>query len=281
MIPPTTPQLARWTEVLCGTPAPVLAATRDALAAWRERPEQADANALADVALRDPLMTLRLLLEVSRRLGSRLSRPVETVTAGLVLLGIEPFFAAFAELETVEDRLAATLDAPACAEARQDIANLVARAHRAARLAAAFAVHRQDENAEGLHQAALLTEISALLLWCQAPAQALAIARLHGGVQALPWEEAQRAVLGVTLDDITQALTRRWGLAESLRELLQPAPSPRSGPRCVELALRIARHGQGDWDHPALVEDFMALGRLLNLPAGAARALVLDVEAQA
>lgn len=279
MFPPASPQLAHWTERLCAGPVPVLAATRQALAAWRARPEQVDANALADVALRDPLMTLRLLLEVSGRLGPRLSRPVETVTAGLVLLGIEPFFAAFAELETVQERLATRLDAAAAGQALEAVTELVARAHRAARLAAAFAVHRQDENAEALHQAALLAQASTLVLWCQAPAQAAAIARLQA--QGSTEEAAQEAVLGVPLDAVTQALTHRWGLAETLRELISPGQSPRPGPRCVALARRIAGHGQGDWDHPALAQDFAALGRVLNLPAGAARELVMDVEAQA
>ena len=95
---------------------------------------------------------LRVLIEVARRLGTRLSRPVQTVTAGLVLLGIEPFFRAFSDLPTLEDKLAQPPGALAGALA------LVEQSHRAARLAAAFAVHRQDDDAEALHQAALLTQ---------------------------------------------------------------------------------------------------------------------------
>lgn len=261
-----------WSRHL-GEPQPVvLAATRDALAAWRERPEQVDANALADVALRDPLMALRVLIEVAHRLGSRLSRPAQTVTAGLVLLGIEPFFRAFADLPTLEDKLQDQPRALAGALA------LVAQSHRAARLAAAFAVHRQDEDAETLHQAALLSHVTGLLLWAQAPLQAQVLA---GREDSHPLEDpadAQRAVLGIQLGAVEQALLQLWHLPSPLREMMQPGLTALPGPRCVELAVRIARHSRRGWEHPALPDDFAELGRLLHLPSHAARALAREVE---
>lgn len=268
---PASP-LDHWRHVLASRPAPVLPATRDALARWRERPDHVDANSLADLVLRDPLMTLRVLLLVTQRLGARLSRPVETVTAGLVLLGIEPFFAAFDTLETVQERLAgepAALDGALAA---------VACAHRAARLAAAFAVHRLDDDAEVLHQAALLNNFPALLLWCQAPAQALAIEeRLRANPQQRS-AEAQRAVLGIELAALEQALLTGWQLPSVLREMAQPGLPALPGPRSVTLAVRIARHLQAGWDNPALHEDFQELGLLLQLPPYAAQALVRQVE---
>ncbi len=263
---------AHWARLLSERPVPVLAATRDTLAQCRERPDHVDANALADVVLRDPLMALRLLTVVTQRLGPRLNRPVETVTAGLVLLGIEPFFHAFGELEGVEDRLA---DRPV---ALAGVKALVARAHRAARLAAAFAVHRQDDNAEALHQAALLTQFSGLLLWCEAPDAAQAIADRQAADPQLRSIDAQRAVLGVELAAVESALMARWGLPSLLEELMQPGLPTPAGPRSVRLAVRIARHSQHGWDNPALAQDYAELGRLLHVPAHAAQALVREVE---
>ncbi len=271
---PSTPsdRTTHWARLLSARPVPVLAATRDALAQCRERPDHVDANALADVVLRDPLMALRLLTVVTQRLGPRLTRPVETVTAGLVLLGIEPFFHAFTDLEVVEDRLA---DRP---EALAGVQAQVARAHRAARLAAAFAVHRQDDNAETLHQAALLTQFSGLLLWCEAPDAAQAIVDRQTADPHLRTVDAQRAVLGVELAAVESALMAQWGLPSLLAELMQPGLPTPPGPRTVRLAVRIARHSQRSWDDPALAQDYAELGRLLHVPAPAAQALVREVE---
>lgn len=265
-------RIASWVRLLSEQPIPVLAATRDALAACRERAEQMDANALADVVLGDPLMVLRLFMGVTQRLGSRLSRPVETVTAGLVLLGIEPFFESLSQLEVVQERLAGRPDALA------GVLALVERSHRAARLAAAFAVHRQDDNAEAVHQAALLTQFTGALLWCHAPDAAQAIAARQAADPQLRSADAQRAVLGVELAAVEQALMDHWGLPPMLAELMQPGLPQQPGPLTVRLATRIARHSQRGWDDPALPDDYTQLGRLLHLGTHAAQALVMEIE---
>lgn len=263
---------AHWARLLSARPPAVLACTRNALGRACERPDHVDANALADVVLRDPLMALRLLTFVTQQLGPRLSRPVETVTAGLVLLGVEPFFRAFKDLETIEERLAGRPEALAGAMA------LVARSHRAARLAAAFAVHRQDDSAEALHQAALLTQFSGLLLWCEAPDAAMDIAARQAADPRQRSVDAQRTILGVELAAVEAALMAQWGLPTLLCELMQPGLPGPPGPRAVRLAVRIARHSQSSWDDPALAQDYAELGSLLNLPAQAAQALVREVE---
>ncbi|MEJ7930626.1 hypothetical protein WG922_11635 [Ramlibacter sp. AN1015] len=100
------PMVSAWAARLCARPLPVLGATREALAALRPRSDRLDANALAQLVLQDPLMAVRVLTEAQQRFSARLSRTVETVTAALVLLGIDPFFATFSGLDTVEERLA-------------------------------------------------------------------------------------------------------------------------------------------------------------------------------
>ena len=130
-----------WKDQLVPADIPVLRATLDALAGWRAMAERADANSLADTILRDPLMTLNLLIHVSQRFGARLATPVETVTAALVLLGIEPFFNQFGELKALEDELSSTPHALFAS------LHAIKRAHHAARLAAAFAIERQDGHA--------------------------------------------------------------------------------------------------------------------------------------
>lgn len=270
-----SPQVAAWADRLATRPVAVLAATRETLARCREQPDRVDANGLAHQVLQDPLMSLRVLAFANQKFGERLSRPVETVTAALVLLGIEPFFRACEQLDSVEERLAGE------PLARAGLFAAVQRHARAARLAAAFAVHRQDEDAEVLQEAALLTGFSGLLLWTEAPQAALKIAELQRAEPPPRSADAQRAVLGTELAAIEQALMARWGLPSILHEMNHAGLPAQAGPRTVALAVRIARHAERGWSDPALPDDYAELGRLLHLGAGAAQALVMEIEGAA
>ncbi|TFZ08384.1 HDOD domain-containing protein [Ramlibacter humi] len=264
----TSPEAQR---LLAMAPAalPVLHATREGLAHWAARPDHADANRLADVVLRDPFMVMRTLHLVASRFGSRLATPVQTVTAALVLVGVDPFFRACENLPVLQDRLA---HEPA---ALQGALAAIERAHAAARIAAAFAVHRQDDDAELLHQAALLHDFAGLLLWCEASGAALAIAMAQKMDPALRSVQAQRAVLGIELSAIGQQLLERWGVALPVRQAVDALHGDSSRTRTLRLAVQVARHLEhGGWHNPALPDDFTEAGHLLNLPADAAASLV-------
>jgi HD-like signal output (HDOD) protein len=248
--------------------APVQRATRDAIDHWRGEPERVDANLLADIVLADPLMCLRLLVNVARKVGHRLATPIQTVTAALVLIGIEPFFRDFTALPVLEEQLAEQPYALAGALAA------VQRSLSAARLAAAFAIHCGDEDVELLREAALLHNFAFLLLWCEAPAAALEMSALQRNDPTLRSTEVQREVLGFELEELAHEMIRSWGMPTSLREAGLAA---RRGPRIVSLAVRLARHLQSGWHNAALADDFTELGQLLNLPPHSAAALVRQI----
>ena len=247
---------------------PALRASARAIAQWARRPDDVDASRLADIVLRDPLLCLRLLQHVAATLGSRLRSPVQTVTAALVLTGIEPFFRAFSELPVLEDRLAGR---PA---AERGALACVARCHAAARVAVCFAVHRQDDDVELLHQAALLHDFPEVLLWCEAPLAALALHALRHDAPGGSEEEQQRCVLGGTLADVGHDLLHRWGLPVSLCDAGRAWDPDGPAGRSVALAVRIAHHLQEGWNHPALPKDFEKAGLLLNLPPAGVASLV-------
>jgi len=275
MPPPLNEDLDRWTRRLAPVAPPVLATTRDAIESLRGRRDRADANLLADIVLRDPLMTLRVLVVVAARLGRRLATPVTTVTGALVLLGIEPFFAAFESMETIEDRLAGR------PEALESAMQALERSRRAARLAAAFAVHRQDDQAEVLHQAALLDHFSSLLLWCDVPELMQDIEARQQADAQLRSADAQRQVLGTEILALDHALMQAWDLAAVQRAQAPSGMRATPGVTGVALAVRIARHlERGGWDNSALPDDFAELGQLLVLTPHGAKTLVMEVEGE-
>jgi HD-like signal output (HDOD) protein len=275
------PDLAAWATWFRTAPIPVQAATADEIALMAQTEElrgDVDAHQLADPVGSDPLMALKLLATVSRLRG----RPSddghagpETVTSALVMMGIGPFFRAFAELPTVESLLAAR------PEALAGLQRVIRRAHRAANFALGFAVHRMDEDAPVLHLAAQLHDFAEMLLWCHAPALALGIAERQHADPTLRSAVVQKALLNIELAALQQALMHAWALPELLVRITNDAQATHPQVQSVALAIRLARHTEDErgWDNPAVPDDLAAIGTLLNLSAGATAELVRAIDA--
>jgi HD-like signal output (HDOD) protein len=261
-----------WTQHFLRTEIPVLADTAATLEELRPNEEAVDANLLGEIIAGDPLMSLKVMAHVSARLSSRLVTHAETVTSALVLLGIGPFFRAFGPQPTIEEHLA---DLP---EALGGLQAVLHRAHRAAKFALGFAVHRQDHDAAVIHQAALLHDFAEMLLWCHAPTLALEIARRQHDDPALRSNVAQRQLLNIELADLQQALMRAWRLPELLVQLSDDKHASSPQVRSVLLAIRIARHSARGWDNPALPDDMAETADLLNLAYEPAIKFVHQIE---
>jgi hypothetical protein len=273
------PHLQAWTTHLRDQPIPVLESTALALAELARLEEDracVDAAMIARVVDADPLMTLRLMAHVGCRRSARQVTDVETVTAAVMLMGIDPFFREFAALETIESRLAPE------PQALDGLQQVLRRAWRAAHFAQAFAVHRMDGDAPVLREAALLHDFAEMLLWCHAPALALEIrSRLAADVH-LRSRAAQQEVLNVDLGDLEQELMRCWHLPQLLIQLTNDRAAGHAlvfpQVRTVRLAVRVARHSETGWDNAALPDDVDEVADLLNLSAPATLRLLQEIE---
>lgn len=253
------PNLAAWLARVRTAPIPVLGATAQAIRELAENEDAVDAHMLAETIADDPLMTLKLLSHVGS--SSRRDTDVETVVGALVLMGIGPFFRKFVDVPTLEDLLA---DMP---EALDGARAVLRRAHRAARFALGFAAHRLDPDAAVIHEAALLHDFAELLLWCHAPGLALEIAHRQSADATLRSAVVQRAVLGIELAELQQALMKAWRLPELLIHLGDARHAEQTQVKYVLLGVRVARHTAQGWDNAALPDDVADIGALLQLGA--------------
>ncbi|HEX7441346.1 MAG TPA: HDOD domain-containing protein [Caldimonas sp.] len=265
--------LAAWTSHFRRAQIPVLRETLDALDALRANEERTDANSIGEMISGDPLMTLKVLAYASDHRGRSVVTAPETVIAALVMMGIPPFFRAFAAPVAVEDRLAGS------PEALAGLQRVLRRAHRGARFALAFAIHRTDPHAATVHAAALLHEFAEMLLWCHAPRLALRIHAMQGADPTLRSSVAQRSVLGIELDELQQALVAAWRLPTLLAEIGQEPQAAQSGARAVTLGSRLARHAAAGWDNAAIPDDIAEVAAFLNLSPAAALKLVMELDA--
>lgn len=266
------PDLAAWVACFRSAEIPVLAETAGAIEAMRANEDQVDAHGIAEWVAADPLMTLKLLAHAGVHRPERVITQAETLTAALLLMGIGPFFRAFGPQPTVTQVLA---DAPAALDGLNEV---LERANRSARFALAFAVHRRDHDAAVIHEAALLHDFAEMLLWCHAPALALAMHAAQRADPTLRSADVQRTMLGIELVDLQQALMKVWRLPDLLVRITDDRHAEQAEVRNVMLAVRLARHTAQGWDNAALPDDVADVARLLNLSTGATLALLRDVD---
>lgn len=271
--PQRTPlDVAGWVRYFQLAEIPVLAGTAGALEDLRANEDAVDARMLADVIAADPLMTLKLLAYTAGLQGSRRATSVETVTEALVMIGITPFFRDFGPQPTIEQHLA---EQP---EALQGLRDVITRAHRGAKFALGFAVHRFDHDAPVIHEAALLHDFAEMLLWLHAPHLALDIAYRQKADPTLRSASVQRALLGAPLADIQHALMLAWRLPEMLVRITDDRQEGSSQVRNVLLAIRVARHTARSWDNPAVPDDVRDIAQLLNLSLGPTESLLRELD---
>lgn len=279
MIDKALPSLRAWTDAFSRVGIPVLpgsVAELNQLRMIEETKGTVDAHTLADGLANDPLMTLKVLVHVSRYCTRLSVEPPETLVGAIVMQGITPFFRAFKDTTTILEWLHEQPDA------LSGLIKVITRARRAAHFAMGFALRRQDEDATVIQEAALLHDFTEMLLWCHAPKLALEIATRQKADYTIRSVDIQREVLGIELGDLSQELMRLWQLPYLLIKCTDDHNAADPKIRNVMLGVRIARHTQYGWEDPhaqaALPEDVNEVARLLNLSPDAAYRLVQGMD---
>jgi HD-like signal output (HDOD) protein len=248
---------------LSGSSLPVLRHTRRQLDEAAAHIDRATARNLSAIILHDPLMATKVLYYIQPLRGKSLRSEINTIGGAVMMLGVEPFFNTFADLTTVEDRLQPQ------PQAMLGLLKLIRRVQRAARYANDWAFWRHDLNVEEVTLAALLHDLSEMLIWVFAPTLALAMRKRQAADPSRRSADVQREVLGIDLRDLQLALARAWHLPELLLTLMDDAHAEHPRVRTVLLAVNLARHSAQGWDDAALPDDYKEIGTLLNLSEAA------------
>jgi HD-like signal output (HDOD) protein len=176
-----------------------------------------------------------------------------------MMMGLTPFFDRFADMPTVEDTLVGH------PKALVGVLKVIARARRAAHYARDWAILRHDLDVDEVTVAALLQEAVEILCWIAAPILTQRVYDMQRGDRWLRSIDAQRAVFGVTAQEILFALVREWQLPELLITLMDEAHAEHPRVRNVVLAANFARHVANGWDNDALPDDIAEIEKLVRL----------------
>ena len=260
------PDIDAWVLLFSNNTLPVLRVTKRRLDEMRADLDRVDARELARVILQDPIMTVRVLAYIQPMRGRALQHDITTIASAVMMAGMVPFFRRFEELPTIEDMLKG-IDP----HALLGVLQVIRRAQRAADYAQDWAIWRHDVNMEEVRIAALLHDLTEILVWCFAPKLGLDIRAQQIASPTMRSADAQIHTIGLTFQDIHMELCKVWHLPELLLRLIDDSNAEQPRVKNVALAVRLARHSSHGWDDPALPDDFTDIGQLLNITPEAVR----------
>ena len=255
--------LEAWVAFFSAAEIPILRQTARRLDEARQNIDRIGGREIAAIVLQDPLLAIRVLAYIQPIHGKHLNSAITTIGNAVMMLGIEPFFRAFDTPLTVE---AVLKNEP---QALLGVLQVIRRVQRASAYAHDWAFERHDINIEEVTLAALLHDLSEILLWCFAPRLAIEIHERQRADHALRSASAQRAVLGFQLAELQKALCAAWHLPELLNTLMDDANADLPRVRNVILAVNLARHSADDWSDAALPDDLRAIETLLRVDRAA------------
>lgn len=260
----TTQELASkdintWISFIRNAEIPVLKHTAREITRLKEDEDNLSARAISNAVLNDPMMVFKVLSFSQNNRGKKQLQDLVQADQAILMMGTTSFFTNLSPKILVEDILKSNLPA------LMHLLKLVRRAHQAARYAADWATHLADLHAEEVRTAALLHDLSEMLMWCFAPDKMNTIYTMQQADKSLRSAVAQEEVLGFKLIDFQKELVEAFQLPPLLSKLMQDSALGEQRVRNVTLAVNLARHSANGWDDAALPDDYRDIAELLRM----------------
>lgn len=253
-------ELSEWVSFLTAAEIPVLKQTARNLAVLEQDAQHLNARSIAYVVKYDPLMTVKLLRYLHQHKHRSQEHGVMEVEQIIMMLGLETALNKVPAKPLVEEILGH--------DNRDALAHLLKAAH-CANVASSYAfdwaIRLHDLHFEEIRIAALLHDITEMLMWCFAPLEMLEIKNLQRLDKTVRSAAAQESVLGFPLNRLQLELTAKWQLPELLITLTDDHCANLQRVRNVMFAVNLARHSANGWNDAALPGDYKKIAELLHL----------------
>lgn len=263
-----TRDIKAWIGFLSTAEIPVLKITAREIARLKEDEDKLGARAISSVVVNDPMMVFKVLSYSQKHKGKHQLQDLLHAEQAILMMGTSSFFINLPPKILVEDMLKSNLPA------LTHLLRLIKRAHRAAHFAADWATHLTDLHAEDVLTAALLHDLSEMLMWCFAPDQMNKIYAIQHADKTLRSVAVQQEVLGFKLQDLQKELVEVFQLPPLLSKLMQDSASGEQRVRNVTLAVNLARHSANGWDDAALPDDYSNIAAFLRMDIDRVKRLV-------
>lgn len=248
-----------WVEFISTAEIPVLKQTAREIAHLREDEDKQSARNITTVVIHDPMMVFKVLCYSQKHKGRNQLQDLLQVEQAIIMMGATTFFKNIPVDYLVEDVLKTNLPA------LTHLLRLIRRAHRAAYFAADWATHLKDLRAEEVRIAALLHDLSEMLMWCFEPQKMNTMCAMQAADKTLRSKAVQQEVLGFTLQELQKEIVDSFNFPPLLAKLMQEEASGEQRVRNVTLAVNLARHSAHGWDDAALPDDYTDIAELLRM----------------
>ena len=266
--------IAQWVTFFKTAEIPVLKQTAREIARLKADEDNASPRAITLAVLNDPMMVFKVLSYAQQHRGKNQLQDLVQVEQALLMMGTTAFFNKIPPQPLVEDALNNQLTG------LTHLLKLIRRAHRAAHYAAEWAAHLMDLHAEELRVAALLSDLSEMLMWSFAADKMNTIYKMQQADKTLRSQEVQEQVLGFKLKDLQKQIVTVFQLPPLLSQLMEDEVSGLQRVKNVKLAVNLARHSANGWNDAALPDDYKGVAELLRVDV--ARAMhIIGVPSQA
>jgi HD-like signal output (HDOD) protein len=267
-VPLQSKVLADWVDFIKQVEIPVLKQTAREIARLQEDEDKLSARALTGVILNDPMMVFKVLCYSQTHKGRHQLQDLLQVEQAILMMGTTTFFNNLTPGLLVEDTLKDNLTA------LTHLLRRIRRAHRAARFAGDWATHLADLHAEELCIAALLHDLSEMLMWCFAPEKMNTIFDMQKADKTLRSQAVQEKVLGFKLHDMQNELVEVFKLPPLLKQLMHDESANEHRVKNVLLAVNLARHSANGWDDAALPDDYTDIAEFLRVDVERAKLII-------
>lgn len=226
--------------------------------------EDADANRLAEVILKDPNLTshvLRVANSVQYNYGKT---AINTVSRAVVLIGLKGMRAICISLMVLESLLK---DKP-----KDRVLQLIAQGFHAATQARNLIDTVDEQAGEEVFIAALLYNLGEMAFWASED--------LDTGNQGLMSEDpgkrkkAMDEILGTSFKSITRELAKTWSLGETLEQALFPPSEASAKIKAIVTGERLSRASLYGWDSPQVAKVLGEVARFVDISEEQAMKLV-------
>ena len=256
------PSLENWPDFLSRQKLPILRATKKGILWEKEKYESgdnADSRILTKIILNDPVMTLHLLSFIHRLKAKNLRNEIRTIQSALVMIGMEPFFAQFSEMTTIESRLQYSPNA------LLNVFKIIQKAQRAADFAQNWAIRKNDLNLDEVRTAALLHPLAEIFIGVFFPDDLITFLKILKENPGARSRDVQKQVFGFTAFELQTLLNVHFRLPRLLQALMNEEEKNSQRAKMVYLAIRLARHSAQNWNDSALPDDYAEIAKMLGL----------------
>lgn len=264
------PTLDAWIERIRDQEMPIFGNTAREISTLAED-DHSSVSAFTQAVLQDAAMTAKLLKLANSAYFNPARNSISTVSRAVVVLGIDLVRSMVVSIQLIDTLLAGG--------SKRRVVQHMARALHAAVQARSAAYARRDSSPEEVFIAALLMHLGELAFWCFAgeAGERLDAMLAQPGVGE---DEAEIAVLGFRIKQLTAGLAKEWHLAPLLQNITQGKAQGRRE-QGVVLSFRLAKALQDGWETAQARRALEEYARFLGAPLAEVVARVKEDAAEA